>query len=167
MIQDFIAIDVETANNHLTSVCAVGAVKVIDGAVADRFYRLVRPYPNFYFRHFTENIHGLSNKDTDNAPCFDSIWPELRDFIAGLPLVAHNKSFDNSCLKATTRYYGIDFPNLPFHCTLTKSRQTIPRRLVSSYSLPYVAHFLGIPFDNHHNALADAEACAKIALAIL
>ncbi|MBQ9074263.1 MAG: exonuclease, partial [Muribaculaceae bacterium] len=54
-----------------------------------------------------------------------------------------------------------------FYCTLAKARTTIPRTLLSSYSLPYLCEFLGIPFNNHHNALADAEACAKIAMAIL
>jgi len=87
--------------------------------------------------------------------------------IDGLPLVAHNKSFDEKCIKATFRTYGMDYPDYIFHCTLAKARQTIPRQLCSSHSLPYLCEFLGIPFQNHHNALADAEACAKIAMAIL
>ena len=41
----FVAIDVETANASRSSVCAVGAVKVENGVITDRFYRLVRPYP--------------------------------------------------------------------------------------------------------------------------
>ena len=166
-MNNFVAIDVETANNHPTSVCAVGAVKVIDGTIVDRYYRLVRPTPNFYFSHFSDNIHGISREMTDSAPDFGIIWPELNAFIGELPLVAHNAKFDQACLKAVARAYGIEWPQPEFFCTLTAARRIIPKSLCGSHSLPYLADFLGIPFDNHHNALADAEACAKIAMTIL
>lgn len=164
----FVAIDVETANASRSSVCAVGAVKVEDGGITDRFHKLVRPYPNYYLRSFTDNIHGISRVDTDHEPTFAGIWPELSRFISGFPLVAHNMPFDRSCLKAAAKTYGIVFPaDTEFYCTLRKARMTFPRQLCPSFSLPHLAHFLGIPFDNHHCAIADAEACAKIAIAIL
>lgn len=166
-MDNFVAIDVETANGEPTSICAVGAVKVIGGAIADTFYTLVRPTPNYYFRRFTEEIHGISRTDTDPAPRFFEVWPQLHEFIGKLPLVAHNSPFDSSCLRATARHYGIQWPDNPFLCTLAASRRLIPRALISSHSLPYVAQFLGIPFTDHHNALADAEACAKIAMTLL
>ncbi|MCM1454873.1 MAG: 3'-5' exonuclease [bacterium] len=165
---DFVAIDVETANAHRTSICAVGAVKVRGGVITDTFYRLVRPVPNYYLRRFTDDIHGLSRKDTDSAPTLDTVWQELRPWIGHLPLVAHNSAFDSTCLRHTLRYYGItDLDSHPFHCTLRQARRTIPRQLCTSFSLPSLAQFLGISFDNHHNALADAEACAKIAMTLL
>lgn len=166
-MDNFVAIDVETANRHPTSICAVGAVKVIDGAITGKFFTLVRPTPNFYVARFTEKIHGIGRDDTDTAPKFAEIWPQLREFIGDLPLVAHNKRFDQACLRATARAYGIEFSGNPFYCTLEASRRTIPRYLCQSHSLPSLADFLGIPFDNHHNALADAEACAKIAMSLL
>lgn len=168
-MDNFVAIDFETANNYPTSICAVGAVKVIDGCIVDRYYELVQPEPNYYFRHFTENIHGISRKDTDDKPTFDVIWnQELKDFIGNLPLVAHNKRFDQKCLEATCRCYRIDLEDNPFYCTLTAARKKLPRQFCGgSYSLPYVCETLGIPFNNHHNALADAEACAKLAMVLL
>ncbi len=51
-MNDFIAIDVETANNHPSSICALGAVKVEGGVIVDEFYELVKPEPEYYFRHF-------------------------------------------------------------------------------------------------------------------
>ncbi|MCM1349171.1 MAG: 3'-5' exonuclease [Firmicutes bacterium] len=166
-MDSFVAIDVETANGERTSICAIGAVKVVNGVITDQFYRLVKPLPNYYYSHFTNNIHGIGRKDTDSQPDFAHVWPELKAFIGDLPLVAHNKAFDRNVLCATARAYGIDFPDNDFHCTLNKARRTFPRQLCPSFSLPFLAQFLGIPFNNHHNALADAEACAKIALAIL
>ncbi|MDE6765052.1 MAG: 3'-5' exonuclease [Duncaniella sp.] len=166
-MDNFVAIDVETANNHPTSICAIGAVKVVDGVIVDRFYEFVKPEPEYYFRHFTENIHGIGRKDTENARTFDQVWADVAKMAEGLPFVAHNKAFDERCIRASHRCYGIDYSYPQFFCTLEKSRRTFPRSVVGSFSLPNLCEFMGIPFNNHHNALADAEACAKIAMTIL
>lgn len=166
-MDDFVAIDVETANGERTSICAIGVVKVVNGYITDRFYELVKPEPEYYFRHFTLNIHGIGKEDTENARTFDKVWRDIDKMIGNLPLVAHNKAFDESCIRAAHRAYGMDYPDYPFFCTLSTARRLIPRSHLSSYSLPYVCDFLGIPFYNHHNALADAEACAKIAMTLL
>lgn len=71
------------------------------------------------------------------------------------------------CIKAVFKVYQMDCPAYEFLCALQKARRTIPHRLCSSFSLPALCAFLGIPFNNHHNALADAEACEKIALSLL
>jgi DNA polymerase-3 subunit epsilon len=81
-----------------------------------------------------------------------------------LPLVAHNKAFDETCLKAVFRVYGMDYPNYPFYCTLIRSRQVWPE---GHHNLDIIAERCGFDLKNHHNALADAEACAAIALKIL
>lgn len=167
MLDSFVAVDVETANNHPTSICAIGAVKVVNGMIVDRFYELVRPEPEYYFRHFTENIHGIGLEDTVDSRTFGEVWPDVVAMSGDLPLVAHNKAFDERCIRAACRVYRIDYHDPPFLCTLTAARRTIPRAVVGSFSLPVLADFFGIPFSNHHNALADAEACAKIAMAIL
>lgn len=166
-MDNFVAIDVETANNAPTSICAIGAVKVIDGAITDRLYEFVRPTPNWYISRFTNEIHGISRMQTDNAPTFVQLWPKLKAFIEGFTLVAHNKRFDENCLRATCKAYGIEWLEPQFACTLIAARRSIPRSLCQSFSLPVLADFLGIPFSNHHNAIADAEACAKIAMTLL
>lgn len=166
-MDNFVAVDVETANSEPSSICAIGAVKVVGGCIVDRFYELVKPEPEYYFRHFTENIHGIGRADTENARVFSDVWRDIARMIGPLPLVAHNKAFDERCIRAAHRVYGMDYPDYPFFCTLSASRHRFPRTLLTSYSLPYICDFLGIPFSNHHNALADAEACAKIAMTIL
>ena len=166
-MDNFVAIDVETANNHPTSICAIGAVKVEDGVITDRFYELVKPEPEFYFRYFTEQIHGIDRAMTEDADTFDRVWRRLEPMIGNLPLVAHNKAFDEKCIRAAFRCYQMDYPDYPFYCTLAKARMTIPRQLCPSFSLPVLCDFLGIPFHNHHNALADALGCAQVAMVIL
>lgn len=166
-MENFVAVDVETANKEPSSICLIGAVKVENGVITDRFYQLVKPEPEYYFRYFTEQIHGIDKSMTENSPTFDVVWRKLHRFIGKLPLVAHNKAFDEKCIRAAFRVYGMDYPDYTFFCTVQKARRIIPRTLCSSFSLPCLCNFLGIPFNNHHNAIADAEACAKIAMAIL
>lgn len=166
-MDNFVAIDVETANGERTSICSIGAVKVTDGIVTATFHEYVRPVPNYYYRRFTEEIHGISRADTDSARTFPEVWADLSRLIGTLPLVAHNKAFDEGCIRACFRHYGMTYPGYTFLCTLAGARATIPRTLCRSFSLPSLACFLGIPFDNHHNALADALACARIAQTLL
>ncbi len=165
-MDNFVAIDVETANCYPSSICAIGAVKVLDGVIADRFYSLVCPEPNWYNRRFSEEIHGIFPEDTDDCEGFGRVWDRIEPFIGRLPLVAHNKAFDERCIRAAFKVYQMDYPDYPFYCTLQQARRTIPRGVIGSYSLPSVCDFFGIPFSNHHNAAADAEACANIAKVI-
>lgn len=166
-LRDFVAIDFETANQHRYSICSIGIVVVRDGEIAERVSRLVRPAPNFY-TSFTTAVHGLTRVDTDTAPIFPEVWAEILPCIGNLPLVAHNKSFDENCLKAVHAYYGMHYPQYPFFCTLVSSRRYFRGLPVAlpSFSLPVVAKQCGFDLLHHHEALADAEACAHIALQI-
>ncbi len=166
-MKSFVAIDVETANYNPTSICSIGAVKVVDGVVVARFHEYVKPEPNWYVRRFSEEIHGISRRQTDSARIFCDVWPDVEAFAEGLPFVAHNKAFDEKCIRECHRCYGMTYPDYPFYCTLQAARRSIPRGICPSYSLPRLCEFFAIPFYNHHDALADAEACARIAMAIL
>ena len=105
-MKDFAAIDFETANSERTSVCSVGVVVVRNGEIVDFFYSLIQPEPNYY-TYFCSRVHGLCREDTDSAPVFPKVWAQIAPLIEGLPLVAHNKSFDEGCLKAVFRCYCI------------------------------------------------------------
>lgn len=162
-MKDFAAIDFETANGSRSSVCSVGIVIVRDGEVVDKFYSLIHPSPNYY-TYFTTQVHGLTRDDTEDAPCFPDVWKRIADRIEGLPLVAHNKTFDESCLKAVFRTYQMDYPDYEFHCTLVASRRCLR---LPNHQLHTVAAACGFDLNRHHHALADAEACAAIAMKIL
>jgi len=162
-MDNFAAIDFETANGRRSSVCSVGVVVVRVGRIVDKFYSLIQPLPNYYAYWATE-IHGLTRKDTDGQPTFPEVWAQIEDKIAGLPLVAHNRPFDESCLKAVFEEYGMKYPDYEFHCTLAASRRVLD---LPSHCLDVVATACGYDLKNHHHALADAEACAAIALKIL
>ena len=163
-MKDFAAIDFETANNNQSSVCSVGVVIVRDNEIVDSFYSLINPEPNYYNPWCTQ-VHGLTCSDTDDAPVFPEVWKQIAPMIAGLPLVAHNSPFDESCLKAAFRVYQMEYPDYEFHDTLRMARQTL--RGLPNHQLHTVAAACGYQLDNHHHALADAEACAWIASEIL
>ncbi len=164
-MNDFAAIDFETANGQRSSVCSVGVVVVRGGEVTDRFYSLIQPEPNYY-SWFCQRVHGLCHEDTDDAEVFPTVWHKIEPLIEGLPLVAHNSRFDEGCLKAVHRVYQMDYPDYVFYDTLAASRRYFGRRL-ADHQLQTVAAACGYELVNHHHALADAEACARIALLIL
>lgn len=159
---NFAAIDFETANHHRSSICSVGVVVVRDGRVAESLYRLVRPRPDFYSR-FNTSVHGLTAADTADAPEFEEIWPEVDALIDGLPLVAHNAPFDEGCLRAAFDLFDLPYPGYLFFCTCQASRRYFGSQL-PNHQLHTVAAACGYDLQDHHHALADAEACAHIAL---
>ena len=111
-------------------------------------------------------MHGLGPEDTEDAPVFPNVWEKIEPLIKGLPLVAHNSRFDEGCLKAVFRVYQMDYPDSAFHDTLAASRCHFGCRL-PNHQLQTVAAACGYDLVNHHHALADAEACAVIAIHLL
>jgi len=158
-VPDFAAIDFETADHCRDSACAVGLVRVRGGRIAEREYRLIRP-PRRAFR-FTY-LHGIAWEDVCDEPDFGGVWPELAPFLEGSGfLAAHNAPFDRSVLRTCCEAHGLRLPEQSFTCTVQLARRTwgLPRN-----GLAVVCDHLGIALE-HHEALSDAEACARIVLA--
>lgn len=162
---NFNAIDFETANEQPSSVCSVGVVIVRADAVIDSFYSLIHPEPDYY-QWFCQRVHGLGPWDTDDAPLFPEVWERIRPMLEGFPLVAHNARFDEGCLKAVHRVYRMDYPDYTFLDTLAASRKHFGHTL-PNHQLQTVAAACGYDLTRHHHALADAEACARIAMKLL
>ena len=179
-MRDFIAIDFETANECPSSVCSIGAVLVRNGEIINTFYSLIKPEPDYY-KWFCQQVHGLGHGDTDDADVFPLVWDRLQKELLGgleilsedtsedsiaLPLVAHNAGFDSRCLREVFVCYRMDYPEFVFHDTLAAARRHFTGTL-ENHRLPTVAAACGYNLDDHHHALADAEACAWIAREIL
>jgi DNA polymerase-3 subunit epsilon len=162
-MQNFAAIDFETANSHPSSVCSVGIIVVRNGAVYEKFYELIQPAPNFY-NFWNSKIHGLDQRHTNSAEPFPVVWGRAAEVIKNLPLVAHNSPFDQGCLRAAHAHYGMTYPAYEFLCTCRGARRAFPH--LPNHKLHTVAGYVGFNLTEHHHALADAEACAAIAMAI-
>ena len=79
-MENFAAIDFETANEQRTSVCSVGVVIVRDGEIVDHYYSLIRPEPEYY-SYWNTRVHGLTLADTAEAPVFPVVWQEIAPLI--------------------------------------------------------------------------------------
>lgn len=154
----FVAIDFETADRYRDSACSVGLVRVEGGRVVEKAHFLIRPpRPRIEFTY----IHGIAWADVAEQPSFAELWPTVMPMLRGAAfLAAHNAPFDRSVLYACCQANGIAQPSPAFLCTVKLARD---RWNIRPTRLPNVCEYLGIPLD-HHNALSDAEACARIVI---
>ena len=159
----FVALDFETANQHRSSVCSVGLVFVENGNIVDKYYELIKPVPNFC-NYWNTEVHGLIFDDTEHAQRFSELWTSIAKQIKTMLLVAHNSAFDESCLKAVLSSYDLPIHENPFFCTYRESKRKFPN--LPNHKLTTVSEYLGFNLENHHNALADAEAFAHIEMKI-
>ena len=114
---------------------------------------------------WTTAIHGLTAEDTNDALCFEEAWESIAPKLKDLPLVAHNSPFDEGCLKAAHEVYDLAYPKYSFYCTCRLSRKMYP--FLVNHQLQTVAAHCGYDLTRHHNAMADAYACAHIALTMM
>ncbi len=145
-----------TANSRCDSACAVGLTACCDGRVVlTRAYRIRPPTARLTFTR----LHGLGWADVRNAPTFAELWPTLRAWIDDAAFVAaHNAPFDRSVLHACCARYRLLPPRTRFTCTVQLARAQWGIRPTR---LPDVCRRLRIPL-LHHDAKADALACAQI-----
>lgn len=156
---NFTAIDFETATPNRNRAYAVGMVAVENGKIVAKYVSLTQPPDNQIWCRFTE-IHGISWRDTLNAPTFAELYPEIRKRIFGRMLVAHKASFDRDVLQQTMKHHELDYADLQlldWECTLEIYRA----KGFKPADLATCCNRLGIEL-NHHEALSDALACAKL-----
>ena len=159
MGENFLAIDFETANQRRDSACSIGLVRVEKNEIVHQAVHLIRPpYKDFLFTH----IHGIRWKDVADSPDFGVLWQKISPIFEGVDfLAAHNARFDAGVLSACCKKYQMDGPALPFTCTVELARK---KWNIYPTKLPDVCRHLNIKL-NHHEALSDALACARIVMA--
>lgn len=159
---NFTAIDFETANRSPASPCSVGMVKVREGEIVDSLSMLFKPpFPNNFFNQANISVHGITPEMVIDSPEWEEAIIELMLFVESDTLIAHNAGFDMGVLKASAEAINFDLPNYSYGCSLRMSRKTYN---LDSYRLNSVAYAIGHEEFNHHDALADSDACARIVL---
>lgn len=159
---NFVAIDFETANAFSNSACSLAAVVVENGQIVRKGYSLIRP-PFMKFDPDCIAVHGIQPDEVKDKPTFDVLWPAIYEkFLKGRLVIAHNAKFDIGVLRATLDQYQLEWPELEYTCTVKISRKVWPD--LENHKLNTLGAFLGVEF-KHHQALEDAETCAKVALA--
>lgn len=162
IVENFIAIDFETANNVRRSACQIGIVVVENSKITDEFVSLIKPNPFYFNSFFTDEVHGIDAAMVKDAPTFDKLWTEIEKyFIAAPTILAHNAPFDRKVLTDLVDYYSIDYTVPPFVCTVWGARKLFPK--LANHQLSTVCNHIGYNL-NHHEALSDARGAAMIGL---
>lgn len=160
----FTAVDFETANSQRGSVCAVGLAKVVGGEIVERASWLIKPPSGIdHFEPRNVGIHGIRAKDVVTARDWETSLASIFRFADGGQFVAYNAKFDASVMRAATAATGMDLPQHEFYCALelAQGHLDLPRHRLND-----VADHLNLPPFEHHEAGADAIACASVVLAI-
>jgi len=157
---DFTAVDFETANGSNASACAVGLTKVRDGEIVDRMGWLIKPPPGHdHFAEWNIRIHGITADMVEGASTWVGQFTDLLDYIDDDLVVAHNAGFDMGVIRGACLATAVEPPELGYVCSLQVARRSYR---LESYRLPVVAAAAGVPEFDHHDAVADATACAGI-----
>jgi DNA polymerase-3 subunit epsilon len=161
------SIDFETANRSRVSICAAGLAVFENGNLTEAPYWLVRPPKGhgWFLPEFTEDCHGLTRFDVQDAPEFSAIAPELLERLTRADIViAHNAQFDIGVLRATLDHFGLACPEFDYLCTYRVAERIWPD--LPNHQLNTLAAHIGHAF-NHHHAQADAEAAGRVLLAMM
>ena len=159
LMDSFVVFDIETTGfssvtNHIIE---IGAVKVENGKIVDRFSTYVNPQEPIPYR--ITKLTTITDADVMDAPTIDQVLPEFFAFCEGCVLVAHNASFDTGFIKENAR--KLELPYAYTHVdTLAMARVLLPQ--LAKFTLDHVAKTVGVSLENHHRAVDDAEATAEI-----
>lgn len=156
-MEDFVAIDFETANPQRVSACALGYAKVSNAEIVDAKGYLIKPIGGH--APFQSKIHGIKEEHTFDKPLFGELFPKVEDLFH-YPLVAHSL-FDKQVLQALSEHFNLGLV-FDYIDTSAIAKEKLPN-LKNCKLETCVKHF-GLPAFKHHDAMEDATACAKVFL---
>ena len=157
-MERYTVFDVETANRHPSSICAIGLCVVENNKVIKTFYSKVKPVP-FLVEKGNYKIHHLSSRKLFYEPTFDEVWKQIHTYFENTIIVSHNIQQDSLLLQAVLDYYGLDYPNCLMSCSYILSKKLLPE--CPAYKLDAIAKYFSLKFEHHH-ALEDAMMCFRI-----
>ncbi len=157
---DFVAIDVETANADLSSICQVGVSSFLDGKPSDQWKSLVNPEDDF--DEINVAIHGIDEKTVRSAPNWTRVYPHVSSRLSGNVVVSHT-AFDRIALNRACEKNRLLICECQWLDSAKVVRRAWPRFAASGFGLKNVAGELGIDFVPH-DALEDARCAGEILL---
>ena len=155
----YIVFDIETTGFSAIrdKIIEIGAVKVVNGEIVDRFSTFVNPQRPIPFE--ITNLTSITDEMVLEADPIEKVLPQFLEFVGDGVLVAHNASFDVGFIEQNCRYQEIEY-RFTYVDTVAMARVLLPT--LSKYKLNLVAKTLGISLENHHRAVDDAGATAEI-----
>lgn len=160
---EFIAIDVETANADMSSICQIGIAKFDDNKLIDEWCSLIDPED--YFDPINIIIHGITEADVEGVPKINEVAEKLYGYLDNALTVCHTH-FDRVSISKAFDKYNIRIPESKWLDTARVARRTWNEISWSGYGLKNVCELIGYEF-KHHNALEDAKAAGHILIAAI
>lgn len=160
MSTKFVAVDVETANANMASICSIGIATFEDSEVTSEWYSLINPKDDF--NPINVSIHGIQKEDVRDAPTFKGIADEIYHQFEGVVVVTHTH-FDRVAIHQAASRWSIPSPYCTWLDSARVARRTWKECARSGYGLANVCNLIGFPFEHHH-ALEDAKAAGHIIL---
>jgi len=160
---DFVAIDVETANPDMSTICQIGVAGFEDGELVFEWVSLVDPQD--WFSPFNIDVHGITEDMVVGQPTFDAIEPTLRQHLVGNVVVSHT-AFDRVSVHQAYELWELEPPELTWLDSARVARRTWSEVSQRGYGLANVCGLIGYEFA-HHDALEDAKAAGRILIAAM
>ena len=157
----FCILDLETTSlsPETGEIIEIAAIKYQGNLVTNKFSTLIKPDIEFIPPKITA-LTGISTAMVIDQPKITDIFEDFLKFVGDSIIVAHNAKFDMSFLNYKSKeLYGKNLKN-PVLCTCNLSRRLFPE--LKSKSLPSMAYYFNIPFNQKHRAMSDAEATLEI-----
>lgn len=160
---DFVAIDVETANADMASICQIGVAIYNNGALTNAWTSLIDPED--YFDLINIDIHGITEEDIEGKPTFPEIVSKLGGFLNGTVCVSHTH-FDRVSISRALEKYDLSSFDTIWLDSARIARRTWEEFSWSGYGLANICNKIGYEF-KHHDALEDAKASGQVLLAAI
>ncbi len=163
--EEFVVFDLETTgfSPNVNEIIEIGAVKIKNGQMTDRFARFVRPQNGIPVE--VQRLTGIIPEMVAEAEGIGRVLPEFMEFAGSSTLVAHNAQFDLGFLRVNLMRelnQGINNPSVD---TLGLARALLPN--LKNHKLKSLAEEFSIPLEKHHRAADDAEATAAILMKLM
>jgi DNA polymerase-3 subunit epsilon len=160
---NFVAIDVETANADVSSICQVGIARYEAGKLVEEWSSLIDPEDAFDWWNI--NVHGISEEDVDGSPTFPEIADTIGHFLNGTVCVSHTH-FDRIAIGRALDKYSLGSFQTTWLDSAKVARRAWKDFARRGYGLASVCAKIGYEFE-HHDALEDAKACGEVVLAAM
>lgn len=159
----FFAIDVETANSNLASICQIGIASFSEDGVEDEWVSLVDPEDIFDAMNMA--VHGITPEAVKGAPTFDKIFEVIELKLTSSICVCHTH-FDRCSLSRASNKHSLILPSIYWLDSARVARRTWPDVSRKGYGLDNLCKKINYQF-KHHDALEDAKAAGHILLAAI
>ena len=155
----YVVFDLETTGFSpiRDKIIEIGAVKVENGKITDKFSTFVNPGVPIPFE--ITRLTSITDQMVMDSPGIETVLPQFLEFVGDAVLVAHNASFDVGFIEQNMRYQNL-MPDFTSVDTVALARMLLPT--LSKFKLNVVANALNISLENHHRAVDDAGATAEI-----